>query len=68
MDLQVDTTVSEKHSVSNNPEDGDSMFPKNVGTILQVHTAYSPEHQYQHYTVILKTYDTKRNIVQRNQT
>jgi hypothetical protein len=39
----VGTNVSEEHTVSVfNPEDGSSMFLRNVGTHIRVHTASQP--------------------------
>jgi hypothetical protein len=40
---RLDTTVSEEHTVSIfSPEDGDSMFLRNFGIYLQVHTVLQP--------------------------
>jgi hypothetical protein len=43
VDFSVDTNVSEKHIVSIfGPEDGGSMFLRNVNTYLRVYTAPKP--------------------------
>jgi hypothetical protein len=38
--MQVDNSLSEEHTAS--PEDGGSMFLRNVGIYTQVHTTLQP--------------------------
>jgi hypothetical protein len=51
VDLQVDTNVSKKHTVSIfSHDDGDSTFLQNVGIYLQVHMVlYNPEDQHRQF-------------------
>jgi hypothetical protein len=44
VNLQVEADVSEKQlSPTSTPEDGASMFPRNVGIDLQIHTVPKPK-------------------------